>query len=274
MLYGNVSAGTLDEARAANARPDVSIDGMSLSYSPGAAAVVAPGSLVTAYGNVSLTLFGSQQQYAALTGEIMGPWELAGVNVTVGGVAAPIIYTSPGRVAFSLPAELPLGVVEVVITCQEGYVAQGVVTVARNVSRIMSSVEDGSGAVMAVNAETKLGGPFEVNTEGNFGNDKRTRVTFFATGISGSVANSDASNDVWVNGSKRVNFAESVIVEARTVSGQTVRLPVEYAGAQGILPGLDQVTVVLTPELKGAGTVKLTLILNGEISNSPAISIR
>jgi uncharacterized protein (TIGR03437 family) len=125
-----------------------------------------------------------------------------------------------------------------------------------------------------LNAETKQAGPFAVNTEGNFGLDKRTRVTFFATGISGSVANTDPSNDVTVNGQRRANLAESVIVEARTADGQTVRLAVEYAGVQGILPGMDQVTVVLPASLKNAGSVQLILILNRQSSNSPTIIIR
>jgi uncharacterized protein (TIGR03437 family) len=98
-------------------------------------------------------------------------------------------------------------------------------------------------------------------------------VTFFATGISGSVANPDPSNDVTVKGQRQANYAESVIVEARAAGGQTVRLAVEYAGVQGILPGLDQVTVVLPASLKNAGAVKLTLILNGQISNAPTIFV-
>ena len=51
-------------------------------------------------------------------------------------------------------------------------------------------------------------------------------------------------------------------------------LPVEFAGAQGLLPGLDQVTMVLIPQLKGAGNVQLTLIVGGQRSNAPTVFIK
>jgi uncharacterized protein (TIGR03437 family) len=41
-----------------------------------------------------------------------------------------------------------------------------------------------------------------------------------------------------------------------------------------VLPGLDQVNVRLIPELRGAGTVQLTLILGGRRSNAPTIVIQ
>jgi uncharacterized protein (TIGR03437 family) len=72
----------------------------------------------------------------------------------------------------------------------------------------------------------------------------------------------------------RPNFAESVAVEARLGDGRVYLLPVEFAGAQGVLPGLDQVNVRLIPELRGAGTVQLTLILGGRRSNAPTIVIQ
>ena len=57
-------------------------------------------------------------------------------------------------------------------------------------------------------------------------------------------------------------------VEARTSDGTVFTLPVEFAGAQGTLLGLDQVNVVLVPELRGAGSVQLTLVVNGVRSNT------
>ena len=71
----------------------------------------------------------------------------------------------------------------------------------------------------------------------------------------------------------RANFAESVSVEARLSDGRIYNLPVEFAGEQGVLPGLDQVTVRLITELKGAGSVQLTLIINGQRSNAPTVFV-
>ncbi|HKG96612.1 MAG TPA: hypothetical protein VKA97_02285, partial [Pyrinomonadaceae bacterium] len=66
----------------------------------------------------------------------------------------------------------------------------------------------------------------------------------------------------------------TVTVEARLGNGQVFILPVKFAGVQGTLPGLDQVTTVLIPQLKGAGTVQLTLIVGGRRSNAPTVFVK
>lgn len=99
--------------------------------------------------------------------------------------------------------------------------------------------------------------------------DSRMRLTILTSGISTGVANTDAANDVVLgNGQIIANLAESVAVEARAADGRVFMLPVEFAGAQGSLLGLDQVNIVLAPELRGAGSVQLTLIVNGIRSNA------
>ena len=50
-------------------------------------------------------------------------------------------------------------------------------------------------------------------------------------------------------------------------------LPVEFAGANGTLRGLDQVTVRLVPELAGAGNVQITVIAGGRRSNTSVVTI-
>jgi uncharacterized protein (TIGR03437 family) len=98
-------------------------------------------------------------------------------------------------------------------------------------------------------------------------------VTFFATGLSGSAFNSDTRNDATMDGIISPNFAESVVVEARTRNNRVFVLPVEFAG-QGIVPGIDQITVILVPELRGVGRVNLSIIVNGQRSNSGSIEVR
>jgi uncharacterized protein (TIGR03437 family) len=137
----------------------------------------------------------------------------------------------------------------------------------------MTTSEDENGTTAATNGLNLLSSNFEVLSPGNFGSDKRTRLTFFATGVSGSAVNTDTRNDVSVGGNVRPNFAEAISVEARLSNGQVFTLPVEYAGIQGTLAGLDQITVILTSQLKGAGTVQLTLIVNGRRSNAPTVFI-
>jgi uncharacterized protein (TIGR03437 family) len=92
--------------------------------------------------------------------------------------------------------------------------------------------------------------------------------------LSSGLFNVDRNNDVWLsNGQMMENLAELVSVQARTSDGRVFNLPVEYAGAQGTLRGIDQVNVVLVPELAGAGNVQLTIIAGGIPSSSKTISL-
>jgi len=177
-------------------------------------------------------------------------------------------------VKFFLPPDVSEGAVEVIVSSQDGYICQGLFNIERNVSRIMTTDDDENGSIAIANGLNLIASNFEVTSENNFGSDKRTRLTFFATGISGSVFNSDGSNDINVGGSVRANLAEAIVVEARLPNGDVMTLPVEFAGAQGVVPGLDQVTVILRPELKGAGVVQMTLVVGGRRSSSPTVSIR
>ena len=77
-----------------------------------------------------------------------------------------------------------------------------------------------------------------------------------------------------VGNNVRANFAESVTVEARLSNGTVFTLPVEFAGEQGVLPGLDQINVILIPQLKGVGNVQLTFIVGGQRSNGPSVFIK
>jgi uncharacterized protein (TIGR03437 family) len=125
-----------------------------------------------------------------------------------------------------------------------------------------------------LNAGKETTGAFDVVTAENFGTDKRTRVRIMATGVRGSAANSNPANDIVIDGVREPNLSESVIVEARLGDGRVFNLPVEFAGAAGTLPGLDQISVVLLPELRGAGTIQLTIVIGGWRSNAPTIQVK
>jgi hypothetical protein len=154
-------------------------------------------------------------------------------------------------------------------------VISAAITISVNNSlRIMTTGDDDSGTVVALNSMTHKAGLFEVTTETNLGSDKRTRLNIFATGITATAVNTDTSNDVNASGVVIPNYAESVMVEARLSDGRVYNLPVEFAGPQGTIPWLDQVNLMLIPQLQGAGRVVLTLVVGGQRSNAPAIVIQ
>jgi len=126
---------------------------------------------------------------------------------------------------------------------------------------------------VAINSVSATAAPFFVITDQNPLDDNRTRVTVFATGIATVAQNSDGRNDLTINGVVIPNYAESVQVEARRTDGETFLLPAEFAGSFGTMPPLEQVNVMLAPQLQGWGVVQLTLIINGQRSNSATIVV-
>ncbi|HTG86106.1 MAG TPA: hypothetical protein VL907_03695, partial [Pyrinomonadaceae bacterium] len=274
MRYGTIKAATATQATATNTRTNLAIGEAATGYGLSSVSPVAPSSLgaIAGAGNVqpmtTKTLFGSLLSDGTL------PYEVGGLSVTVGGVAVPVLYASPWGVKFFMPQDMPLGAAEVIVTSQDGYAYEGVVNVDRSGSRLMTINDDDNGGVVVVNGHTIIPTGLEILTEQNFGSDKQTRISLFATGISASALNLDTGNDVNLGNKVRVNFAESISVEARRLyDGRVFTLPVEFAGEQGVLPGLDQVTVRLITELKGAGSVQLTVIVNGQRSNAPTVFI-
>ena len=199
------------------------------------------------------------------------PYELGGASVSVAGRAAQMLYASAARIEFVVPAELPAGEHELIVTSNDGFVSRGVVAVADVLPGLFAAA--GTGEAVAMNAVTFQRGGFDITTPEALGADKRTRVALFATGIF-NLWNSDASNDLREGDRTHANVAESVALAARTSDGRAFWLPVEFAGGSRALPGLDQLIFRLIPELRGAGVVQLTLWANARESNTVTINVR
>lgn len=272
MRYGKINPDTATQATNTKTRIDLVIgklgDGQTVFSSMSPASL----SSIVSTGNLQPML--AQTMFAPVAGNGSLPYEVGGLTVTVGGVAVPVLYVSPWALTFYMPADVPVAMTDVIVSSQDGYVCQGVISVERNISRIMTTGADENGVAVVANNQTITTTDLKVDTAENLGSDKQTRLSFFATGITGSVSNSDITNDVTLRGTVIPNFAESVTVEARLGDGRVVSLPVEFAGPQGALAGLDQVTVRLLPDMKGTGLVQMTLILGGRRSNTPTVVIK
>ena len=59
-----------------------------------------------------------------------------------------------------------------------------------------------------------------------------------------------------------------------TVAIRGINAPVAYAGPQGTIPGLDQVNVLLPPQLAGSGTVSIVLTAALKAANVVNIAIQ
>jgi uncharacterized protein (TIGR03437 family) len=236
--------------------------------------LLAPKSIGVVVGDTNQSLLAPETRSASLSPDGHLPFEVSGVSVTIGGKTAQLLTISPSRITFYVPEGLPDGDAEVIVTTQEGYVSRGSTVISAIAPALFSASGNGTGAGMVMNAVTYSPGGFDVITDLNMSADKRTRLMVFASGISNGAANTNTANDISIPGRTLPNLAESVVVEARASDGRTWQLPVEYAGMEGHLPGLDQVNIILPAEIKGAGNVELTVIVGNNRSNKVTVNIR
>jgi uncharacterized protein (TIGR03437 family) len=220
---------------------------------------VAPDSLASMFGANLAPATAS----AALDANGQLPTQLGGVGVDVDGQAASLIYVSPSQINFVIPGSATPGTASVVVRPAGGDAGgatrSGTMQVQNTAAGVFTADASGTGPGSILNAITYAGAPFLVETSANSGADKRTRLSVYATGLRYA---GNPSHDPTMT-----NVAASVQADAQTVSGQRYSLVVEYAGAAPGFFGLDQVNVVLPPELDGAGTVSLTLSTDASTSN-------
>ncbi|MCP9493807.1 MAG: hypothetical protein MSG64_05045 [Pyrinomonadaceae bacterium MAG19_C2-C3] len=251
----------------AKAVPSISLADMRSSAT--LASVVAPASAATIMLDRAVTSRGAARVPSSSRASV---YELAGISITVGGRAATLVDVSQSRVGFVVPRESALGEAEVVVTTQSGTIARGTVTVASIAPGIFVKSVGGVGLPLGKAGFTR-GGFFRTTTMDASVN-VATKLTISATGFSFAAPNTNFANDGRSTSGMTPNLAESVAVEARVRDGRTWWLNVEFAGVSQAATGMDQVTVMLPPELRNVGTLELTLVIGEMRSNSASLNFR
>lgn len=231
---------------------------------------ISPGSIASSYPNGDVT---NREALGALDARGQLPSILSGVMVLVDGRIAPLFFASPRQVNFAVPESITANVVDVIVTGDNGAIKTGTVTAAAVAPSIFTRNQTGSGPGAILNAVTndlgQVGGPFTVTTPQNPGDDKRTRLAIYLTGVR-NAPNTNAGNDLRLpTGEVLVNVAESVTV---TIGGS--QATVEFAGRHTVWIGLDQINVIVPAELAGRGTVDLIVRAGTVSSNTVQITIQ
>jgi uncharacterized protein (TIGR03437 family) len=222
------------------------------SYSAGP---VATDSIVVAFGTTLATS-------TAPATSLPLPTTLGGATVTVtdsAGTArpAPLFHSSPLQINYAVPDGTATGTASVAITA--GGLTQ---TIQKPIVSVAPGLFGGDGTVLgqvltytgstltnASNSFSVTNGaitpaPINVSTPGT-----AVYLVLYGTGIR--------------------NYQNAVTA---TIGGTTV--PTQYSGAQGVYVGLDQVNILLPSSLQGAGTVSLTLSVDGQVTNALNIAIQ
>jgi len=209
---------------------------------------ISPGALATIFGNF-------------FTASIAGagvplPNSLSGVQVSVGGLPAPVLYISPTQVNFQVPWETAPGTANVVLT------RDGVASAAMSVPVLSAGpglfFNSASGAAIVQNYPD-----YSLNQPSN-------------PAAAGSVIIAYLTGSGPLNGT----VADGVATPAPFQSTATVAATIGTAPAQvlflGLTPGdvgLAQANIVV-PSGTAPGTYPLTITIDGQASNSATISVK
>ena len=218
-------------------------------------AAIAPSSLASIFGSGLATSKAS----ASLDSNGQLPNQLAGTSVELNGETVPLLYASPSQINFLVPDDATTGVAEVVVNTSLGATLRGSVLVNSTAPALFAIDASGKGPGAILNAVTFAPPPFLVETPENTGDDKRTRIAVYATGIRWA---GNPSHD------PSITNAPGVTVQAHDAAGNSYSL--EYAGAAPGFFGLDQVNLVLPAELDGAGVV--SMFVNTDDGSSNAVT--
>ena len=167
------------------------------------------------------------------------PFTIAGTTVKVNGHAATVFQASSKEVIFVVPDDVVVGPAEIVVTNSEGTAFEARATIAAAAPGIFTVNGDGQGQGIILDADRLTTGPFDPG-------GGSLRLSVFATGVRRA-----ANVSITING-----------------------LPAKVeAVARASLAGLDQIHVLLPPELSGAGPATLIVDADGVRSNPVTVVI-
>ncbi len=210
------------------------LNAASLGHEPEQKTQVAPGSIATFRGNALAV----RSERASFTGGDP-PFTVAGTTVKVNGHAARMYYASPNEVVFIVPDDTVVGPAQVVVTNSEGIASQAEVMISAAAPGLFTVDGDGRGEGIILDADKLTAGPFDP-ASGSL------RLSIFATGVR------HAAN-------------VSVTINGTPTTVETV--------ARAGLAGLDEIHLLLPPQLRGTGPATLIVDADGVRSNPASVAI-
>jgi uncharacterized protein (TIGR03437 family) len=203
---------------------------------------IAPESIATIFGaNLSFVT-----ATAVLNDDRQLPTVLGQTRVEINGVAAALYFVSPGQINLLVPAGLTAGTATVVVrSTATGATQNGTAQIQPAAPGIFASDGSGGGPGAILNAINFRPAPFLVLTDSD-GAPVRTVLAVFGTGLRNAVM---------------------VSAFAQDPAGNRFPMVVQFAGPAPGFFGLDQVNVLLPPDIDGAGPAQFILTADGVSAN-------
>ncbi|HMV83350.1 MAG TPA: IPT/TIG domain-containing protein [Blastocatellia bacterium] len=229
----------------------------------GGATTLAPNSIVAAFGTQLAN--GTQ---VATTQPL--PTNLLNTTVTVGGVAAPLFFVSPGQVNYLIPQNVPAGDAQVVInsTAANGdqIISRGQVRIAPTAPALFTANATGTGVPAAVTGRVSAAGQFVFDPNPPFEPDPVAPGRVIPAPIDVGTDARPAFLILFGTGLRNAATGST-----RAIIGG-VEVPVTATAAPGFV-GLDQINLQIPVALKGRGLVDVTLVSGGVSSNAVTVNL-
>lgn len=223
---------------------------------------VAPDSIGSVFGQFVTT---GSTVHRAPDNVLPLPTTLGGVQVTIGGRPASLFFVSPFQINLVVPRELADGPANVVVTNSDATTRTGTARILRSQMGLFTVNASGSGTAAALTTQNGVAFQSVLNPDLtprpiNVGTtDQPNFLVLFGTGFRAV----SATNPNDVNG----------VAEAFEASVQGVPVQLLYAGPAPGFIGLDQLNLVLPPELSGFGQVEILIRNQGRLSNAVTINL-
>ncbi len=199
------------------------------------------------------------------------PTTLAGTTVRVRDSAgterlAPLFFVSSEQINFLVPAGTALGTATLTVANSSGTLSEGTINIVTLVPGLFAANANGQG-VAAADALRVL-----ANNSQRFESVARfdTATSRFVTvPIDLGPIGEQVFLVLYGTGLRNRSVLNAVTAQVGGTSA-----PVQYAGAQGSLVGLDQVNVSLPRTLIGRGEVDVVVMLDGKTTNTVRVNIK
>jgi len=199
------------------------------------------------------------------------PTTLGGTTVSVSDSAgmtraAPLFYVSLGQVNHLIPAGTAAGPATITITAGDGTVSATSAQITAIAPGVFTVDSTGRGLAAAQVLRVKPDGSFRYEPVAKF--DQLSRG-YLAVPIDLSAESDQVFLILYGTG---FHHRSSLSAAMATIGG--VNADVLYAGAQGVLAGLDQANLRLPRSLMGRGEVDVALTVAGKAANTVRVSIK
>lgn len=223
--------------------------------------VMTPDSIGAAFG-----AFVTQNNQVYTAQSVPLPTTLGGVRVRVGNTDAGIFFAAPAQINFQIPPGLADAAnATITVTNSDNSTRTGTFTIVRGAPGVFSAKANGAGVAAA---QTTFDGAVYQNIFNPDGTEKdvdagtRQRpnvLVLYTTGV----RNTPAANPGDGNG-----VAEAVSVKFQGIPGQVL-----FAGPAPGFVALDQINVIVPPELAGLGSVRIVVSTNNRTANAVTVKL-